>query len=76
MAERNMSASQLENLLLSLEPSDCFDGPEADRDPNYQEWTVAEFCPHYYGEQLYVKLSIRVSKRRCKCLSIKLYSRR
>ena len=74
MAERNITMSDLRSLILGLEPGDMFDGPEPDRDPRFAEkWTVAEFSPKYRGETLYVKLSIRTDRERCKCLSVKLY---
>ena len=67
----------LTNVILSLKPEDCFDGPEADRDPRYAEkWTVAEFSPTYRGELLYLKTSIRVGTERAKCLSVKAYVER
>ena len=34
MASRGMSMVMLTDVILSLEPKDCFDGPEADRDPH------------------------------------------
>lgn len=74
MAERGMTMDDLKGLILSLETSDMFDGPEPDRDPKYSErWTVAEFSPEYEGETLYLKLSVRIDAERCKCLSVKLY---
>ena len=72
MASRGMSMDMLTNVILSLRPEDCFDGPEADRDPRYADkWTVAEFAPTYRGELLYLKMSIRVDAERAKCLSVK-----
>ena len=77
MAERNLTMHDLKKIVLSLEPSDMFDGPEPDRDPRYSEkWTVSEFSPKYNGEALYLKLSIRIDTERCKCLSVKLYANR
>lgn len=74
MADFNLTMGQLEDVIMGLEPRDCFDGPEADRDPRYSEhWTVAEFSPEAFGETLYLKMSIRIDVRRCKCLSVKLY---
>lgn len=69
--------SMLTDMILSLRPEDCFDGPEADRDPRYQAtWTVAEFAPDYEGETLYLKMSIRVDAELAKCLSVKAYVER
>ena len=77
MSNRGMSMDALTDLILSLEPGDCFDGPEPDRDPRYAEkWTVAEFAPTYKGEILYLKMSIRVDVERAKCLSVKAYVER
>ena len=77
MASRGMSMDMLKNVILSLRPEDCFDGPEADRDPRYAgKWTVAEFSPTYHGELLYLKMSIRVDAERAKCLSVKAYVER
>ena len=74
LAERGMTQRELVDIILSLEPSDCFDGPEPDRDPRLSEkWTVAEFSPNSNGETLYLKMSIRTDAERCKCLSVKLY---
>ena len=67
----------LTDVILSLKPEDCFDGPEPDRDPRYADkWTVAEFSPAYRGEPLYLKMSIRVDVERAKCLSVKAYVER
>ena len=72
-----MSMEMLRSVILSLQPKDCFDGPEADRDPCYADkWTVAEFSPTYRGELLYLKMSIRVDVERAKCLSVKAYIER
>lgn len=77
MASRGMSMETLTNVILSLTSEDCFDGPEADRDPRYADkWTVAEFSPSYQGELLYLKMSIRVDVERAKCLSVKAYVER
>ncbi len=77
MAQRNITPGLLEQIVLQLEASDCFDGPEPDRDPRYADnWTVAEFSPSYSNEKLYLKLSIRMDARRAKCLSVKLYTER
>lgn len=77
MASRSMSMDMLTNVILSLRPEDCFDGPEADRDPRYADkWTVAEFSPTHRGELLYLKMSIRVDVERAKCLSVKAYVER
>ena len=77
MAEHNVTIADLKQIILSLEPSDMFDGPEPDRDPRYSEnWVVAEFSPKHNGETLYLKLSIRIDAERCKCLSVKLYTDR
>ncbi len=74
MASRGISMGMLTDVILSLKPEDCFDGPEADRDPKYaKEWTVAEFAPDYHGETLYLKMSIRIDAERVKCLSVKAY---
>lgn len=76
MASRGMSMVMLTDVILSLEPKDCFDGPEADRDPTYATWTVAEFAPVYNGEMLYLKMSIRVDIEQAKCLSVKAHVER
>ena len=77
MASMDMSMDMLTDVILTLKPEDCFDGPEADRDPRYADkWTVAEFSPTYRGELLYLKMSIRVDTERAKCLSVKSYVER
>ena len=77
MAERDMSMSALTDIILSLTPEDCFDGPEPDRDPRFAaHWTVAEFAPVYRDEKLYLKMSIRTDRERAKCLSVKAYVER
>lgn len=73
MADMGMTMDELKNVILSLTPSDCFDGPEPDRDPRYKSWTVAEFSPEAFGRTLYLKMSVRTDIERCKCLSVKLY---
>ena len=76
LAERGMTVRELEGIILSLEWRDCFDGPEPDRDSRYHDWTVAEFCPTYDEEKIYLKLSVKVQDDRCKCLSVKVYTER
>lgn len=77
LADNNISARQLEDLLLTLAVDDCFDGPEPDRDPRFsRDWTVAEFCPELHDTKIYLKVSICIKKNGCKCLSVKLYSDR
>ena len=67
----------LRDVILSLGPEDCFDGPEADRDARFADkWTVAEFSPTFRNEKLYLKVSIRVDIERAKCLSVKAYIER
>lgn len=76
MTNMGITMNELENVILSLTPSDCFDGPEQDRDQCYQGWTVAEFSPRAFGKTLYLKMSIKLEAGRCKCLSVKLYRNR
>lgn len=77
LADRNMGFEELESIILSLTVKDCFDGPEPDRDVRFaKRWTVAEFSPWYEGEQLYLKMSIKMESERVKCLSVKLYTDR
>ncbi len=77
MADRGMTPTMLEEIILSLEVEDCFDGPERDRDPRFADnWNVAEFSPSFKGEKFYLKLSIRVDKRQAKCLSVHAFSER
>ena len=73
MADMGMTMDELRSVILSLTPSDCFDGPEPDRGPRYKSWTVAEFSPEAFGRTLYLKMSVRTDVERCKCLSVKLY---
>lgn len=73
MANMGITMDELKGVILSLASSDCFDGPEPDRDPRYGSWTVAEFSPEAFGRTLYLKMSIRLDTERCKCLSVKLY---
>lgn len=77
MADVGWSIDDLKRLILGLDPSECFDGPEADRDPRFADnWTVAEFSPTACGKTLYLKISIRSDPDVCKCLSVKLYRER
>lgn len=77
MADHGMTPAMLEEVVLSLEVEDCFDGPEKDRDPRFADhWTVAEFAPRFEGMKLYLKLSIRVDAEQAKCLSVKAYVER
>lgn len=73
MADLGVTMVELRNVILSLKPSDCFDGPERDRGPRFTGWTVAEFSPEAFGKTLYLKMSIKLEVERCKCLSVKLY---
>lgn len=77
LTARGMSIYDLVQIIMRLTLHDCFDGPEADLDPKYSSnWTVAEFSPVHDGKKLYLKISIRMDKRRCKCLSVKLWTER
>lgn len=77
LAARGISIDDLKQIIMKLTLQDCFDGPEPDRDPRYFEnWTVAEFSPTHNGEKLYLKISIRIDRRRCRCLSVKLWTER
>lgn len=76
LIERGMTVEDVIELIGTLKVSDCFDGPEPDRDPRYSDWTVAEFRPNFEGERLYLKLSVKVDANQCKCLSVKLYTER
>lgn len=74
MRASDMTPLDLETLILTLRPRDCFDGPEPDRDPSRVElWTVAEFRAFWEERALYLKISVSTRARRCKCLSIKPY---
>lgn len=77
LLDRGMGFKELKSIILSLTVKDCFDGPEPDRDIKYAKyWTVAEFFPWHEGEQLYLKMSIKMESERVKCLSVKLYTDR
>lgn len=77
LADFQMSIPRLREVILALEAKDCFDGPEPDRDPRFaRKWTVAEFDPLNFGQRLYLKLSISITDKQCKCLSVKLYKER
>lgn len=74
MRASDMTPLDLETLILTLRPRDCFDGPEPDRDPSRAElWTVAEFRAFWEERALYLKISVSTRARRCKCLSVKPY---
>lgn len=47
MANMGITMDELKNVILSLTPRDCFDGPEADRDSRYPGWTVADSRPRH-----------------------------
>lgn len=71
---QGLSITDVEETVCRLTTSDCFDGPEPDRDSKHsQEWTVAEFNPIMKRRRVYLKISINVAAKRCKCLSIKPY---
>lgn len=75
LSDRGMIVEDLQRMILELTVHDCIDGPEPDRDPKYaNSWTVAEFGPVHNGEKIYLKISVRMDKRRCKCLFVKLWS--
>lgn len=76
MQSTGMSMNELKDIILGLNESDLFDGPEEDRDERYSQWTVAEFAPKWRNEYLYLKISIRNDNHRCKCLSVKIYTDR
>ena len=77
MASRGMSMDMLKDVILSLEPEDCFDSPEADRDVRFSDkWTVAELSPTYRNEKLYLMMSMRIDAGLANCLSVKAYIER
>ena len=70
--DNGLSTRDVIGIILRLTTRDCFDGPEADRDQAKADyWTVAEFNPRWRSKRLYLKISINLSAKRCKCLSIK-----
>lgn len=76
MTSVGMTIKDLEDLIFALDTVDCVRGPEPDKDPTRAaHWLVAIFCPIHNGVELYLKISIRMDKERCKCLSIKLSDR-
>lgn len=70
----NILLDDVVDVLLGLQTSDRFDGPEPDRDERYRDrWTVAEFAPLTDYGRLYLKLSIVNTHTLGKVLSLKLY---
>lgn len=45
MASRGMSMGMLTDVILSLKPGDCFDGPEPDRNPQYAQSGQSQNSP-------------------------------
>lgn len=77
MGERGVSQDEVLDIITALTVDDCFDGPEADRDPKWSDkWTVAEFGPATEYGKLYLKLSICCDDLLGKVISVKLYAER
>ena len=68
MRSRLITDRDVKNIVKSLLVSDCFSGPEKDRDSRYKGW-IYKFSPMYRGEKLYIKIRIENIEKSV-CLSV------
>lgn len=57
MREYAVNNEDIKDIIRQLSVEDCFSGPEADRDSQYQGW-IFKFAPIYEGSKLYIKIRV------------------
>ena len=55
--EYGLNNEDIKDIIRQLSVEDCFSGPEADRDLQYQGW-IFKFAPIYEGSKLYIKIRV------------------
>lgn len=68
MREHNLNDEDVKNIIRNLSVSDCYSGPEDDRDSRYDGW-VFKFKPMYEGIELYIKIRVE-SQKKSVCISV------
>lgn len=68
MREYNLNKEDVKNIIRSLSVSDCYAGPEKDRNPQY-EGLVFKFNPLFEDTKLYIKIRVEKTEKSV-CLSI------
>lgn len=54
MREYSFTNEDVKDIVRQLSVSDCFSGPEEDRDPQYKGW-IFKFAPLFEDTKLYIK---------------------
>lgn len=68
MRQYGLNYEDIKNIIKQLSVEDCFNGPERDRNPEYEGW-IFKFKPMFEGVQLYIKIRIE-SIEKSVCLSV------
>ena len=68
MREYLLTMEDVKNIIRKLKITDCFKGPEKDRDSRYKGF-VFFFCPMFEGIKLYIKIRIENDEKSI-CLSV------
>lgn len=71
LIKRNLGLEDVKNIVLNLKTEECFDGPEADRNPNF-DGSVLEFDSRFEDERIYAKLRYE-NETKTVCMSIHEY---
>ena len=68
MREYNLNREDVKGIIRGLSVSDCFSGPEEDRDSQYEGW-IFKFDPLFENTKLYIKIRIENTEKSV-CLSV------
>ena len=68
MREYSLTNENVKDIVRQLSVSDCFSGPEEDRDPQYKGW-IFKFNPLFEDTKLYIKIRVE-STEKSVCLSV------
>ena len=68
MREYSLTNEDVKDIVRQLSVSDCFAGPEEDRNPQYKGW-LFKFAPLFENIKLYIKIRVE-STEKSVCLSV------
>lgn len=68
MREHGLNNEDVKDIIRGLTLEDCFAGPEADRNPEYEGW-IFKFDPMFENLKLYIKIRIENTEKSV-CLSV------
>lgn len=68
MREYSLNHEDIKDIIRGLSVSDCFSGPEEDRDSQYEGW-IFKFNPLFENTKLYIKIRIENIEKSV-CLSV------